>query len=46
VTNQEDDIELVVWTRERILADLRMVFFVLCIGITVFLTIRTYLPPH
>jgi hypothetical protein len=46
VAHQKENIEIEVWTRERMLADLRLVLFVMCIGVTMFLTIRAYLTPH
>jgi hypothetical protein len=46
VAHQKEIIEIEVWTRERMLADLRLVLFVMCIGVTMFLTIRAYLTPH
>ena len=46
MANKKDDIDVIVWTRERILADTRLVFIVTCIGILMFLLVRTYLAPH
>lgn len=46
MAHHNEDIETVVWTRERMLADLRLVLFVMCVGVTMFLTIRAYLTPH
>ena len=37
---------MVVWTRERILTDLALVLFIVCVGVTMVLTIRAYLAPH
>jgi len=45
MAKSKEVIKTVVWTRERLLSDALLVSFVACIGVTMFLAIRTYLTP-